>query len=306
MPHGHGAREDARRGPKIGGRTRQGSKIGACVALARGVSLRSVNTGDCLRTRTSKRPTKTYSDKITGTLLRDSTAQPMLDWIDDYARPDMKAQLIQFSTVVVGKTHNPSILNPDFLAANEIVPNAWGWEVAETLTTPPLAVVRYTNGIAVTVEFGKLQVTNVNVGEDQTMSKAAEIATSYVRTLPHVRYTAAGINFQSIVAIDSPETFLKERFVTSGPWNSEERRLSAAGLRLVYALGDEGRVTLSLDAGEAQSSDDKAKTRVVIVNGNFHRECREHPDHETVAKHLTNVDDDWAVYCDLLTKAILE
>ncbi len=218
----------------------------------------------------------------------------------------MKVQLIQFSTVVVGKAHNPTILNPDFLAVNEIVPSAWGWEVAETLTTPPFGVVRYTNGIAVTVEFGKLQVTDVNVSEDPRPSKAAEIATSYVQTLPHVRYTAAGINFQSIVAIDSPETFLKERFVTAGPWKSEKRQLSAAGLRLVYALGDQGRVTLSLDAGEAQSSGDNVKKKVVIVNGNFHRDCKEHPDHENVAKHLTNVGDDWAMYRDLLTEAIAE
>lgn len=218
----------------------------------------------------------------------------------------MKAQLIQFSIVVVGKAHNPTILNPDFLAVNDIVPKPWGWEVAETLTTPPFGVVRYTNGIAVTVEFGKLQFTDVNVGEDPTTSKAAEIATSYVHTLSHVRYTSVGINFQSMVDIDSPETFLKERFVTAGPWNSEKRRLSAAGLRLVYALGGEGRVTLSLDAGEAQRSDDKAKKKVVFVNGNFHRDCKEHPDHENVARHLTNVGDDWAMYRDLLTEAIPE
>ena len=216
----------------------------------------------------------------------------------------MKVQLIQFSTVVVGKAHNPSLLNPDFLAVNEIVPPGWGWDVAETITTPPFAVVRYTNGIAVTVEFGKLQVTDVNVGDDPTTSKAAEIATNYVHALPHVRYTAAGINVQSIVVVDSPETYLKERFVKAGPWNTEKRRLSAVGLRLVYALGDEGRVTLSLDAGEAQSPDDKAKKKVLIANANFHRDCKEHPAHEQVARHLTNVANDWSMYRELLTEAI--
>ncbi len=218
----------------------------------------------------------------------------------------MEAQLIQFSTVVVGKIHNPSILNPDFLSVNGIVPNDWGWEVAETVTTPPFAVVRYANGVAVTVEFNKLQVTDVDVRDDPTTSKAAEIATNYVHTLPHVRYTAAGLNFQTVVAVESPETYLKERFVKAGPWNTEKRQLSAAGLRLVYALGNEGRVTLSLDAGEAQNSGDKTKKKVVIANANFHRDCGEHPDHEQVAKHLTNVANDWSMYRELLTEAITE
>lgn len=221
-----------------------------------------------------------------------------------YGRTALEAQLIQFSTVVVGKTHNPSILNPDFLSVNNIVPHDWGWEVAETITTPPFAVVRYTNGIAVTVQFGKLQVTDVNVGDDPTKSKAAEIATNYVLTLPHVRYTSAGMNFQSVVAVDSPETFLTERFVKAGPWNTEKRRLFAAGLRLVYALGNEGRVTLSFDAGEVQSSDDKAKKRVVIANANFHRDCKEDPAHEQVRRHLTSVGSDWSMYRELLTETI--
>lgn len=218
----------------------------------------------------------------------------------------MENQLIQFSTVVVGKAHNPTILNPDFLVANDIVPKAWGWEVAETVTTPPLGVVRYTNGVAVTVEFGKLQVTDIDVGDDPTASKAAEIATRYVHTLPHVRYTAVGINFQSVVAVDSPEAYLRERFVAAGPWNSKKWPLSAAGLRLVYDLGNEGRVTLSLDAGETQSSADKERKKVVIANANFHRDCGEHPDREHVARHLKHVADDWAMYRELLTEAITE
>jgi hypothetical protein len=215
----------------------------------------------------------------------------------------METQLIQFSTVVVGKAHDPSILNPDFLTVNGIVRAEWGWEVAETVTTPPFAAVRYTEGIAVTVEFGKLQVTDVNVGDDPTASKAAEVATNYVHTLPHVRYTAVGINFQSIVPVDSPETYLKERFLTPGPWNSQKRQLSAAGLRFVYPLGDEGRVTLSLDAGEAQSSENEAK-KAVIANANFHRDCDEHPAHEQVATYLTRVAADWSMYRDLLAEAI--
>ena len=62
----------------------------------------------------------------------------------------MIARLFQFSGVVVGQAHNPTILNPDFLAAEGIVPKSWNWSVSETITTPPLAMVRYSNGRCLT------------------------------------------------------------------------------------------------------------------------------------------------------------
>ncbi len=218
----------------------------------------------------------------------------------------MEAQLIQFSTVVVGKVHNPTILNPDFLRANAIVPEDWGWEVAETMTTPPFAVVRYTSGISVAVELNKLQVTDIDAGDSPTRSKVAEIATSYVRILPHVLYTAVGINFQSVLEMESPEGYLKNRFVKPGPWHSSKRMLSAAGVRLVYLLGNEGRFTLSFDSGEAQERGQKNRKKVLIANGNFHRDCDMHPGHEQVAKHLTNVTSDWSIYREVLTEALAD
>lgn len=215
----------------------------------------------------------------------------------------MQPQLIQFSTVVVGQMHNPSILNPDFLATNAIVQPAWAWEVSETITTPPFATVRYSSGIAVTVEFNKLQVTDVN-SSDPTASKAAEIAAAYVKTLPHVRYAAIGMNFQSILELASPEGFLRDRFIKPGPWHGPKHQLSAAGIRLVYTLPDAGRVTLSLDAGEAQRSDEPSKKKVLVANANFHRDCDEHPAHPQVAKYFSNVAEAWSTYRTLLSDAL--
>ena len=49
------------------------------------------------------------------------------------------------SVVVTAEFHNPSILNPDFLVSREIIPA--DWVVTEAVTTPPVSVVRYNNGI---------------------------------------------------------------------------------------------------------------------------------------------------------------
>ena len=216
----------------------------------------------------------------------------------------MDAHLIQFSVVVVGRTHNPSILNPNFLRENDIVPKEWGWEVSETVTTPPFAIVRYANGCSVSVEPYKLQVTDLSVEADPTSSRAGEIAAAYVRTLPHVRYTAAGINFQSIAEHDTPEAYLRDRFIKDGPWREYTLPLAAAGIRMIYPLKDSDRVTLSLDAGEAQRGDADKKAKVIIANANFHRDYDDNLPANQVAAQLASISQDWETYCDLLSTAL--
>ena len=77
----------------------------------------------------------------------------------------MTLRLIQFSGVVLGQFHNPTILNPNFLETEGIVPKSWDWKVSKNITTPPLAVVTYTNGVTITVEPNKLQVTDLKVAD---------------------------------------------------------------------------------------------------------------------------------------------
>ena len=221
----------------------------------------------------------------------------------------MKPRLIQFSLVVVGKAHNPTILNPDFLALRNIVPAGWAWKVAETITTPPVAIVRYDNGLAITVEPDKLQVTDPGItDENPTRSRAAEITGAYVSTLPHVRYTAVGINFQSVVEMESAEKYLKDRFLRPGPWVSPGHPVSAAGFRLLYSLEGGGRLTLSLDAGQVERTDqeeeEKRKVHAVIANANFHRECQSCPSDEEVVDHLKNVPADWNMHRSLLSELL--
>lgn len=217
----------------------------------------------------------------------------------------MKAHLIQLSTVVIGKVHNPTILNPDFLAMRNIVSSDWKWEVAETITTPPFAIVRYKSGIAVTIEHSKLQVTDVAIAGDPTQSKASQIAAAYVAALPHVRYTAVGLNFHSVVEVDSPETCLKHRFLKQGDWDSAVHPITAAGFRFVYPLDPSGRVTLSLDAGEVErASEGSARNSVIVANANFHRDCTGYPADKQIQQYLDQLAADWLIYRTLLADTL--
>jgi len=146
----------------------------------------------------------------------------------------MSFELAQFSIVIVGKGHNPTILNPDFLAIRGIVPRAWGWEPAEVLTTPPLSLVRYPIGVSIQMDPQRLQISDLQPGEPPVESKIIPIARAIVETLPNVRYTAVGINFQAIARVESPDRFLKARFLKPGPWDTAEHPVQMAGFRLVY------------------------------------------------------------------------
>lgn len=209
----------------------------------------------------------------------------------------MKWRLVQFSSVVVGQTHNPTILNPDFLAQQGIVPKPWGWgDAAETVTTPPLAFVRYKNGVNITVEQNKLQVTDPNVEDGPGQSKVTEIAASYVQILPHVRYTAVGNNFQSVVPLENAGEEMKNRFLNDGPWKSSPSTLEAIGVKLSYPLEKGGRLVLTLDAAEATLPDSADMQPVIVANANFSRECGDHPAADTAVAQLNEASNDWSLY----------
>lgn len=209
----------------------------------------------------------------------------------------MQTELIQFSIVVLGKVHNPTILNPDFLAIRQIVPKEWEWQVSKgSITTPPFSLVRYEQGVSIAAELDKLTVADGR-SKDPGESKVPIIAKQYVAILPHVRYTAVGTNFQSAIHLDTPGPFLKERFLKPGDWDVPRRPLEALGLRLVYPLPG-GRLMLSLDIGEVQAEDGGEDQRdVLLASANFHRDCATYPaaDHE-VPRHIDLWLDDWASF----------
>ena len=64
--------------------------------------------------------------------------------------------LRSLSVVILGEYHNPSIINPDFVVSNNIIPKSW--KIVETITTPGLSVLRYANGIQVIVDPSRLTI----------------------------------------------------------------------------------------------------------------------------------------------------
>lgn len=185
-----------------------------------------------------------------------------------------------FSLVIVAKNHNPSLLNPDFLRIRDIVPH--DYELIEPpITTPPVAIVKYKQGISIMVEMEKLQVVETIKERFPQSPSAPQIASGYVQTLPHVRYTSVGINWGGTLRNEDPDAWISNRFLSQGPWRENSHKLIGSDLRFKYALPD-AQCNLSLASGKV--SERETLVPVVTVNVNYHHEVTAYPAHEAVAQ----------------------
>ncbi len=178
----------------------------------------------------------------------------------------MMLELLNTSIVVLAQDHNPTILHPAFLEAQKIVPV--DWELAQApVCTPAFSVVKFANGITFTAASNQLVLTEEAPLGNPSEPKVPELAIEYVRKLPHVRYTAIGVNFLGCFLRKDSEQFLIRQFLKSGPWNNGNRHLMAVATQLTYEL-DDAVLRLGIGGGEVRR-EDKSKS-AVLINGNFH------------------------------------
>lgn len=202
----------------------------------------------------------------------------------------MESQFVEFTLVVIANDHNPTLLNPDFLQRNKIVKDEWDWQVVgQPITTPAVSTVAYGSKVVVTLDPMKLQITDKSgVGIDQT--HLCEFISNYVATLPHVQYSALGINFTMISATDDVTGYLIERFIKEGTWNQESNQMRNVGLNFSYDL-DNGNITFSIDKGAKK---DEGKP-IIVSRANFHRDLdmNNMPTSEQIKSNLNNIMKDW-------------
>lgn len=195
--------------------------------------------------------------------------------------------------MVLAMENNPTIMNPDFLARTEIVKPEWDWRVVgQPISTPGISTVQYDSQVMMTVEPNKLQVTDSS-GRGVDFNHICEIVKGYVRALPHVHYTAMGINFSKVAFPDDPSAYIIDRFLKKGTWNSETNPLTAVGYKFVYPL-DNGQITYSVDSGRRKN----IERPLIASQANFHRNLDPNnmPTSEQVGTILDSVQEDYAQF----------
>ena len=170
------------------------------------------------------------------------------------------------SVVVTAEFHNPSILNPDFLVSKEIVPE--GWEVSETITTPSVSVVSYSQGIQWRVDQSQLNVVENCESSFRDNYRVYGLVNAYLAKLPHVPYRSLGLNCVVSIKQSDPEQWLTQQFLQSGPWLEGEPKVLGMEPKFSLDAGD-AVCNLSFNAGQSTPPQGEPET-AVIVRSNVH------------------------------------
>jgi hypothetical protein len=171
--------------------------------------------------------------------------------------------LLNSSIVVLAEAHNTTILHPEFLKNQKIVPSDWS-PVEGALCTPALSVVKYPR-VALTADTGKFQIIEPTDKPEGLM--IADIAAKYIEALPHVHYTAIGINFVGYIKTPAPTDWLESRFFRVG---DKQSRGEVAGAKFTY---DEQHATLTWDVGTVQQPTSDPSP-CILVNSNYNFNLR--------------------------------
>ena len=111
------------------------------------------------------------------------------------------------NVVVTAQFHNPSILNPDFLIRNKIMKD--DFEVLENITTPSFSLIKYKNGIHITVTEHRFEVKEeINSYKWPNGSDIYRIASSYIELLRFVNYKSLGLNWSITYVYNEPKDWI--------------------------------------------------------------------------------------------------
>ena len=186
----------------------------------------------------------------------------------------MEIILTNFSIVVLAQAHNPSILNPDFLKNNKIVDA--NFTPKDVICTPPVAQVSFHEGISIIADFERLQFIDHVSERIPHNSQISEIATRYISALPHVRYTAIGINFIGhylCKSTNNASSYISDKFIKEGFWLSAGDELTNVGLKFVYLFG-KIKCTISMESAEVIKPE-TGKVPAILINANYNLDVKD-------------------------------
>jgi hypothetical protein len=218
-------------------------------------------------------------------------------------------QLSQIAVVILAKNHNPSILNPDFLRINGIVPDDWEVDTP-TFSSEEISQVTYRNGFQISMDLENLIFLQFGSYESPlTEIHITDIACKYLAKIDYVNYYALGINpiIHIPVASDlESQSYIKEFLLKPGEWNQFLGVNPVASVSLAYKFND-SLIRLSISAATAVDSDnDTEEFPVILFSGNIHRNFdNEQSNTEAIKQRILNLSGDLETYFSLIRNCFL-
>lgn len=97
------------------------------------------------------------------------------------------------SLVIIGKEHNPTVFLGDFLIESGIIASIDEIDRDQTVITPAFGNIKITGSTSIKVQPEKLTI------EDKFNDKPFKVGQKYCKNLPHIPYSAIGINLLLLV-----------------------------------------------------------------------------------------------------------
>ena len=205
--------------------------------------------------------------------------------------------LTSVSVVVTANHHNPSILTPDFLTAQGIVPQ--DWEVLDSMTTPGVSAIHYSERLQWTLDQGALRIVEPCEGAFQDRYEVHDLATRYIDKVRVVPYRSLGLNCQVWTPLKDPGRWLTERFLST-----EFQTPNLINLRMEprFSFGSnqavpDAIVNLSVNSGQVERPGEHPVDAAII-------DCNVHHPGPLDAERLISAIGQWAVHQDAIKEAL--
>ncbi len=174
--------------------------------------------------------------------------------------------------VLVATSHNPSIINPEFLIQNNIIDRDRSL-VKDTFSTPAFSQIIYRDGLTVRADPDR-----VMFSESSTVqlidSICPKMAASYAKSLPHIPYKAVGINPKFYVnSGDATGAQILKLIDEQGSWLSFHDINPEIHLKAIYPL-DSHKIVLEVVRAQ-ENHPDREQSEGLLFRANVHHDLAE-------------------------------
>lgn len=201
-------------------------------------------------------------------------------------------EFVELAFVVNAEAHNPTLLNPDFLKWNKIVPESWEVK-GNPICAFPIAQVQFTNGFGILAQAERLIFTEILSSQDCDSSQLASVVCLYLEKLPHVNYKQLGFNPKCFIPVANlDKEGLEAKMLNGGRWLTYKGNdVDDVTIKLTFETS-EYLLTMTMDQVSLPEQDASDSRTGLLISANFHHDLSTLPSKSRL-QVLTNTVNDW-------------
>ena len=205
-------------------------------------------------------------------------------------KSDENVNLGEVAVVLVAQSNNPSIINPDFLRHNEIV-NADLSLQGNPISSQLFSQVTFERGII--VQALPDRVTFLQTGDSLAPEDilCPEIAKRYVEKVPHVPYSAIGINPKGYRYLSAEVQEKVSNILIKSADMSFKDVTPEVHLKTIYQY-DTKKIVLDI-AETTKKKNDDPEIPIMLFQANIHRDILSTMDQQDRIKKISEILTSW-------------